>query len=190
MSASPDEITSYLDRMRRGDAGARDSLFPLVYDELRRLASQAFRGRQGQTLQPTALVHEAYLHLAGGEGAAWESRAHFFAVASMAIRQILIQHARRRVALKRGGDRERLTLADVATPSRDAEVDLLALDEALDLLAARDERQARIVQLRFFGGLSVDEVAEVVGVSKTTVEGEWRMARAWLRRQLDPERRP
>src|SRR5262249_23085023 len=149
---------SYLDRIRRGDAAARERLFPLVYEELRRLASQAFRGRQAQTLQPTALVHEAYLHLAGRDGVAWESRAHFFAVASMAIRQILIQHARRRVALKRGGDRGRVTLADVATPSRDAQVDLLALDEALERLAERDERQARIVQLRFFGGLNVDEV--------------------------------
>ena len=161
-----------------------------LYAELRALAA-SFLGRErvGHTLQPTALVHEAWIRLSSEDDERWADRAHVFAVSAQVMRRVLVDHARRKQAAKRGGDRERITLSPDITPSPDAEeVDLLALDEALDRLAALDERQARVVELRFFAGLTVEEAAEALGVSERTVAGDWRLARAWLSRALDDER--
>jgi len=190
MGSGQGEITRILGEMQRGDPNATDRLLPLVYDELRALAASYFvRQSAGHTLQPTALVHEAYLRLAGNESIEWQSRAHFMAVAARAMRQILINHARDKAAAKRGGDRQRVTLEQAVTPRIDdgREIDLLALDMALQNLARLSERQARIVELRFFGGLTIDETAHVLGVGTTTVEDDWRLARAWLARQLKGE---
>lgn len=187
MDSKQGEITRILGELHRGDAEAADRLLPLVYDELRALAGSFFARQQpGHTLQPTALVHEAYLRLAGSEGAEWESRAHFMAVAARAMRQILINHARDKGAAKRGGGLERVTLEQAVTPriGDDREIDLLELDLALSKLAELDERQARIVELRFFGGLTIAESAHVLGVGTTTVEDDWRLAKAWLAHQL------
>jgi len=158
----------------------------LLYAELRALAADFLRReRSNHTLQPTALVHEAWIRLSDQVGSPWDNRAQFFAIAAQAMRRILIDHARRRQADKRGVGRQRITLASDITPPLDAaEVDLLALDDALDRLAALDARQAKIVELRFFAGLTVDEVAEAIGVSARTVAGDWRLARAWLSRAL------
>jgi RNA polymerase sigma-70 factor (ECF subfamily) len=177
--------TRLLADLARGDDSAAARLLPLVYDELHAVAASYFRRQPpDHTLQPTALVHEAYLRLVRQEDRAWESRAHFMAVASKAMRQILVNHAQRRAAAKRGGDRRRLTLQAELTPAPQQEVELMALDEALKKLAVLSERVGRVVELRFFGGLTVDEVAHVLGVSKRTVEGDWRTARAWLAREL------
>lgn len=182
------ETTRLLVDLGRGDPSAAARLLPLVYDELRALAGRYFRRqRSDHTLQPTALVHEAFLRLVDQTHAQWNDRAHFFAVAAQAMRQILINHALARAAAKRGGGRARIALAEDLAPAAEHEFDALALDEALKQLAELDERKARIVELRFFGGLSVEEVAEVLGVSKTTVESDWRMARAWLSRALSVE---
>jgi RNA polymerase sigma factor (TIGR02999 family) len=170
-----------------GDGGrAAAELFPHVYAELRSIAGRAIRdGGPGSTLQATLLVHEAYLKISGGDGAvSIRNRAHFFALASTAIRQILIQHARKRAAQKRGGSRRRVTLSEAVTPGGGGEYDILALEEAMTRLAAVDERAARVVQLKFFGGLSTEEMAEVLSVSRSTVEDDWRVARAWLKREL------
>ena len=172
--------------MQRGDAAAADRLLPLVYDELRAMAgSYMARRPPGHTLQPTALVHEAYLRLAGSEGDAWQSRAHFMAVAGRAMRQILINHARDKAAAKRGGDRDRVTLDEAVAISDVRELDVIALDLALSKLADLNERQARIVELRFFGGLTIPEASHVLGVGTTTVEDDWRLAKAWLSRELE-----
>jgi len=185
MAGERGEITRILGELQAGDAEAADRLLPLVYDELRALAGSHMARRQaGHTLQPTALVHEAYLRLAGSEGDPWESRAHFMAVASRAMRQILINHARDKAAAKRGGDRERVTLDEAVAVSDVRVLDVLALDLALSKLAGLNERQARIVELRFFGGLTIAEAAHVLGVGTTTVEDDWRMAKAWLSREL------
>jgi len=181
---SPEEVTRLLDEMRAGDEAAADRLLPVVYDELRARARYYLRsGRPGDTLQPTALVHEAYLKLAG-QPDEWESRTHFYAVAAMAMRQIMIDHARYHAREKRGGDAARVTLADVAAPVSGPDVDALALAEALERLAALSERQARIVEMRYFAGLTVDEVAEALGVSRRTVEADWTFAKAWLKAEL------
>lgn len=160
---------------------------PLVYDELRRLAaSYVRRERAGQTLQATALVHEAYLRLAGARERPWTGRTHFLAIAAISMRQILVDRARRRAAGKRGGARERITLDEslLSDTPDGAGVDLVALDDALQRLAALDPQQARIVELRYFGGLTVEETAEVVGVSAATVKRQWTVARAYLKRAL------
>ena len=160
-------------------------LLPLVYDELRRLAAQHLANeRAGHTLQPTALVHEAYLSLIDGDGRRFADRTHFFRAAAEAMRRILIDHARRKSSLKAGGDWRRVTLADVDAIVEDGGVDLLALDEAMGKLAAIDRRKAELVTLRFFGGLSNDEAAEVLGVSPSTADNDWAYARAWLRVEL------
>jgi RNA polymerase sigma factor (TIGR02999 family) len=168
--------------------GHRDALaplLPLVYDELRRLADRALgRERPGHTLQPTALAHEAYLRLVAQRAPRWQHRAHFLAMAAQIMRRILVDHARARHAAKRAGQRARLTLTGLAAYTPERSVDLEALDEALARLAALDERQSRIVEFRFFGGLSIDETAEVLGISPATVKREWTMAKAWLRRAL------
>ena len=173
---------------RDGDGRPAAELFPQVYAELRAIAGRELRRRgPGATLQPTLLVHEAYLAVARGDGAmSIRSRAHFLAVASTAIRQVLIQHARKRAAHKRGGAHRRVTLDEGVTPGggEGGEYEILALEEALTRLAAVDERAVRVVQLKYFGGLSVEEMAEVLSVSRSTVEDDWRVARAWLKREL------
>ncbi len=189
MGSSTGEVTRILAELNQGDGSATERLLPLVYDELRALAGSYFARRQaGHTLQPTALVHEAYVKLAGSEGQ-WQNRAHFMAVAAKAMRQILMNHARDKAAVKRGGGAAKITIVEAVTPvtgESDAgrQLDLIALDEALTKLAAVSERQARITELRFFGGLTIADTAHVVGVSTTTVEDDWHMARAWLGREL------
>lgn len=162
-----------------------DELVPLVYDELRRLAAGYLRRESpGNTLQPTALVHEAFLKLAQQNRVDWQGRTHVLAIGAKAMRRILVDHAKRKQRIRHGGRLKRIALDDTAALSPERDEDLLAVDEALDKLAAVDERQAAIVELRFFGGMTVEEVAEALGLSKRTVEGEWTMVRAWLRREL------
>ncbi len=162
-------------------------LMPLVYDELRRLAQgQLRRERVAHTLQPTALVHEAYLRVIDQDQVDWESRAHFLAIAAKVMRQVLIDHARRRGAQKRGGEWQRITIGKAeSSQDREEEVDLIALDDALKKLAEMDERKSRVVELRFFGGLSMPEVATALNVSQRTAEADWYMARAWLRAEIE-----
>jgi RNA polymerase sigma-70 factor (ECF subfamily) len=168
-----------------GDASAASRLLPIVYDELRALAAEWLkRNRRDHTLQPTALVHEAYLRLVDQTNPHWQNRAHFYAVAVKAMRQILIDHARRHDAAKRGGNWRRLSLDEAIDAMPMTDVDVLALDEALTRLAALNQRQADIVELRFIAGLSVEEAARVLNVSPRTVKFDWRMARAWLSREL------
>jgi RNA polymerase sigma-70 factor (ECF subfamily) len=175
------EVTLLLARAGQGDADATARLLELVYAELRDLAGGYARGqRAGHTLQPTALVHEAFLKLVHGGEPAFGDRAHFLAVAATAMRQILTDHARARAAQKRGGAWEKVSLSDLRISAEEDEIDLLALDDALAKLAAFDPRKHRVVELRFFGGLTVEEVARVLDLSTTTVESEWRAARAWL----------
>ncbi len=182
------DATRIVNALAAGDHQAAEQLMPLVYDEFRRLADDYLRQEtRAITLQPTALVHEAYLKLIDQTRVNWQGRTHFFAVGAQAMRRILVDHARARHRAKRGGGWQRVTLDEhlLLSPQRDA--DLLAVDEAIEKLAKLDPRQARIVELRFFGGLSVEEVAEVLGVSKRTVENEWKIIRAWLRRELSEE---
>jgi RNA polymerase sigma factor (TIGR02999 family) len=184
-SDQPGDVTLLLERWSAGDASALDELTPLVYAELRKLAAgYVRRERPGHTLQATALVNEAYLRLIGHRGGAWSGRSHFYGIAARLMRQILVEHARKHRAEKRGGDRVAVSLdhADEVTSAPD--VDILAVHEALERLAAFDDQQARIVELRFFGGLSIAEAAEVLGVGHATVERDWSMARAWLRKEL------
>jgi RNA polymerase sigma factor (TIGR02999 family) len=187
------EVTRILSELSERP-GAASRLMPLVYGELRALAGRFFAAQPvGHTLQPTALVHEAYLRLVGKTQVAWSGRAHFFAVAAKAMRQILVNHAEARNARKRGGGRDRVSLSEVleSTPGAPPavsppgrEVDLHALHDALRRLEELDERQARIVELRYFGGMTVTEAAHVLNVSTSTVEKDWRMARLWLLREL------
>ena len=183
----PGEVTRILGEMREGDESAAARLFPLVYSELRALAGALFRReRAGHTLQPTAVVHEAWIRLAGGKEPDYRDRTHFLAVAARAMRQVLVDHARGRDREKRGGQWQKVTLAeDRDAPSGpEGDVEILALNDALEALAQLHERQARIVELRYFGGLSVPEAAEVLGVATRTVEKDWTMAKAWLLRAL------
>ena len=173
-------------RASRGDRPSLDTLLPLVYDELRRLAAHYLRGeRPRQTLQPTALVHEAYLRLLKDRPDRWQNRAHFCAIAAHLMRQILIERARARDAQKRGGGAPRVTF-DEALPvtAPGGHVDLIALDSALERLAALDADHARIVELRYFGGLTIEETADAMGTSPATVKRHWALARAWLAREL------
>lgn len=180
-----DSVTVLLRRAAAGNPEASASLFSAVYDELRRVAASALRReRAGHTLQPTALVHEAYVRLAAEPGERWRDRTHFLATAALAMRRILVDHARRRNALKRRHDERQVPLDTLAAAADTPDVDILALDRALLDLAALDPRQARVVELRFFGGLSVEETAEVVGASIRTVKRDWQAARAWLRRAM------
>jgi RNA polymerase sigma factor (TIGR02999 family) len=186
----------------RRSAGAKaDELMPQVYDELRRLAANYLRQeRPGQTLQATALVHEAFLRLSKEKNQPWQNRTHFLAIAALSMRQILVQRARARNAEKRGGGAEKIQLDDqiiareAASPGRSPErevggtgIDVLALDAALDKLAALDPQQAKIVELRYFGGMTVEEVAEALDISPATVKRHWTVARAWLHKELRPE---
>jgi RNA polymerase sigma-70 factor (ECF subfamily) len=167
------------------DRQSLDSLLPLVYQELRRLAAAYIRReRPGYTLQPTALVNEAYLRLLKDDPARWQNRAHFCAIAAHSMRQILIERARARAAQKRGGARARVTLDEALVAGGERSIDLVALDEALERLAAIDPEQARLVELRFFGGLTVEETADAMDISPATVKRHWTVARAWLAREL------
>ena len=179
------QITQLLVRWREGDQRALDELMPLVYDELRRLAAHYMRGeRPGHTLQTSALVNEAYLRLAGQEEIQWQSRAHFFAIAAQAMRRILVDHARRRGGQKRGGGAPKVALDEALIISADRAAEVVALDEALTRLAEVDPRKSRVVELRFFGGLSVEDTAEVLSVSPGTVMREWTFIKAWLKREI------
>jgi len=181
---STQDISRMLHDWSNGDEAMPARLMPLVYDELRRLADHYLRGeRPDHTLQPTALVHEAYLRLTDQTGMTWQNRAHFFAVAAQSMRQVLVDHARSHRAAKRGSG-QKLALDEAAGISQPQEVDLLALDEALSRLAVLDPQQSRIVELRYFGGLTVEETAEVMGLSPRTVKRAWQMAKAWLRLQI------
>ena len=174
-----------MQRWGGGDQSALDELTPLVYAELRKLAAAYLRReRPGHTLQATALVNEAYLRLVGRKHGRWQGRSHFYGIAARLMRQVLVEHARRRRAEKRGGGLLAVTLAQADEVAGAPEVDVLAVHEALERLAAFDEQQARIVELRFFGGLSIEEAAEALGVGHATVEREWGLARAWLRKEL------
>jgi len=178
-------ITHLLKEWSDGDRQALDKLTPLVYEELRHHAARYLRReRRGHTLQTTALIHEAYLRLIDARDVHWQSRAHFFAIAANLMRRILVEHARRRDADKRGGSHIRVQLDDALAVADEPDVDLLAIDEALDRLAAIDPQQARVVELRFFSGLSVEETAAALGVSPKTVKRDWSVARAWLRREI------
>jgi RNA polymerase sigma factor (TIGR02999 family) len=184
-SSRSSQVTQLLDKCEPGDRPAGEQLFEDVYTELRALAARYLhRERKNHTLQPTALVHEAYLKLVGHTRVAWQGRAHFLAVAAQAMRQILVDHARRHRAAKRGGHRHRIALDDNLVVKSSRDVDLLVMEDALTKLTKLDPRQAQMVELRFFGGLSVAEVAKVMGLSKRSVEREWTMVRAWLRREL------
>lgn len=179
------DLTQLLDRVAGGSTGARAELIEVVYARLRAMAARQLQG-SANTLQPTALVHEAYMKLFAGADPAWEGRNHFFGAAASAMRQAAVEHARQQGAQKRGGQWSRLTMSGLDLPSgRAGDVDVLELDEALKELSALSERQARIVELRFFAGLEIKEAARVLGVSPRTVELDWRTARAWLRSRLE-----
>ncbi len=185
MATPSHQITQILDAMGSGDSDAADRLLPLVYDELRGIA-RAFMAKEkpGQTLQPTALVHEAYIRLLGKDAPRWDNRAHFFTAAAEAMRRILIENARHKTALKRGGDQLRITLGDVADGESARFEELLALDEALQRLEERDAAMAQVVKLRYFAGLTVEETAKALDTSPRSVNRHWTAARAWLRREL------
>jgi len=190
MTGSPAEISALLAEMRSGRKDALGRLLPLVYKELRRLAGRCMRDeRPGHTLQPTALVHEAYLRLAGQERANWQNRAQFMAIAGQLMRRLLVDHARKRHAAKRGGALVTLeeSIRDPCSPVALPE-EILVVNEALDRLASLDPQQSRVVELRYFAGLSAEETAEAMGISQRTVEREWALAKAWLRTQLAEEK--
>ena len=186
------EVTRLLSRAQAGERQATDDLFPIVYEELRELAGKFLSSeRAGHTLQPTALVNEAYMRLVGAGGPQWDSRAHFFGAAARSIRRILTDHARAKQSAKRGGNAARVTVEDIADVVPDQGVrlddvgpDLVSLDRALEKLATLDETKARVVELRFFGGLTVEQVAAATGVSASTVARDWQFERLWLHREL------
>jgi RNA polymerase sigma factor (TIGR02999 family) len=182
---SPPNVTEMLNKWKNGDQGVLEKLIPVVYDELRRQAARYLqRERRGHTLQATALIHEAYLRLIDQATMEWKSRAHFYAIAARLMRQILVDHARKRQAGKRGGSDIKVPLEEAMVTTPGKNVDLVGLDEALTRLAVLDPQQSRIVELRYFSGLSVDETAEVLGVSSRTVKRDWNVAKAWLRQQI------
>jgi RNA polymerase sigma-70 factor (ECF subfamily) len=181
------QVTRLLLDWSQGDKAALNQLMPLVYQELRKLASSYLRSeRPDHTLQPTALIHEAYLRMIGGAMPEWQSRAHFFGVAARLMRQILVEHARTRHAAKRGGDQHKISLDDVPEVFAQSDaVELLALDYALTKLSSFDDRRSRILEMRAFGGMSVEETAQALGISERTVKREMRLAQAWMRRELE-----
>jgi RNA polymerase sigma factor (TIGR02999 family) len=182
---SSSQVTELLLQWSQGNPAARETLIPLVYDELRRLARQCLASqRPDHTLQSTALVHEAYVRLVNHSSVHWENRVHFFAVAAQLMRRILVDHARKRLAAKRGGNRLTLTLDDAIALPKKRELDLVALDDALNELAELDQRQSHIVELRFFGGLSIEDASHQLGISPATVKREWATARTWLYQQM------
>jgi RNA polymerase sigma factor (TIGR02999 family) len=185
ISKDPGSTTALLIASGSGDASARDRMLPLIYDELRNLAAAYLRReRAGHTLQPTALVHEAYLRMIDQRQVDWSNRAQFIGLAAVMMRRILVNHARDRIAAKRGGSAERVPLTIVIEQIGAPEIDMLGLHDALERLAAVDARKSQIVELKFFGGLTMDEIAHTVGVSRATVERDWTFARAWLYRAV------
>lgn len=187
---NPANVTQLLERVKGGDNSATDALFPVVYDELRQLATKYLAGeRSGHTLQPTALVNEAYMRLLGPSNATWENRAHFFGAAARAIRRILTDHARTKGALKRGGAADRLPLEEIEDSIRvdDDAPDFVRIDAALEKLAKLDAQKAKVVELRYFGGLTVEQTALALGVSPSTVARDWQFARLWLHRALSED---
>jgi RNA polymerase sigma factor (TIGR02999 family) len=185
MASLMSEFTRVLDQVQQGKEEAADKLLPLVYEELRKLAAHKMAGEApGQTLQPTALVHEAWLRLTGAESRTWDSRGHFFAAAAEAMRRILIERARAKSRLRRGGGGERVPLEHVTIASDDPPETVLAINEALERLAARDPFKAEVVKMRYFVGLSQDEIAQALGVSVPTIRRHWAIARAWLYAEL------
>ncbi len=179
-------VTLLLSRASEGDARATNELFPIVYEELRTIAARFLHSEhRAQTMQATALVHEAYLRLIGDEQTPWDSRAHFFGAAARAIRRILIDHARHRTRIKRGGGLARASLSEALSVCAEPEVDMLGLDDALTRLAAIDPQKARVVELRFFAGLTADQTALTMGISPSTVARDWQFARVWLAREIE-----
>ncbi len=180
-------VTQILNAIEQGRTQATDELLPLVYEELRHLAAQKLsHERPGQTLQPTALVHEAYIRLIGSDSHSWDSRGHFFAAAAEAMRRILVDNARRKRSLKRGGSHQRVELDDQAASQDDqSTVDMIALDEALDKFTRQDKAKAELVKLRYFAGLTGKQAAEVLGISPSTADEHWAYARAWLRLEIE-----
>ena len=184
MPDHPSDVTELLAAAESGDHAALDRVLPLVYDELKLLAASYLRSeRAGHTLQTTGLVHEAYVKLVGQRNTTWQNRSHFFGIAAQAMRQILVDHARRRHALKRDGGRAVTLEEDAAGVNANVD-EILAVDQALQRLAALDERQVRIVELRYFAGLSIEDTAQTLGISPATVKRDWLSAKAWLQREL------
>lgn len=185
-SPAEKDVTTLLLEWSQGSQAALEQVTPLIYDQLRLLAArQLRRERPGHTLQSTALVHEAYLKLIDQQRVQWHDREHFFAVASQMIRRILVSYARSRNSIKRGRGRTMLTFNDVSSPGATSEIDLIALDDALERLSRLDPQQGRIIELRFFGGVSIQGTANLLGISTATVNRDWKLARAWLHRELD-----
>ncbi len=180
------DVTQLLDRMRDGDASASEAIIPLLYTELRAIAAHCLKSeRRGHTLQPTALVHEAFLKLVDQKKAGFRSRGHFMAIAAMVMRRILVSHAGKRAAAKRGGGAARVPLDDELGAGGERNIDLVALDEALNKLAERDARKAKVVEQRFFAGMEMNHIAENLGVSLSTVKRDWEYARTWLMREIE-----
>lgn len=189
MSAPTADVTGLLLQWGQGDQEALGRLIPLVHRELHRIAGRCMAGeRVGNSLQATALVNEAYLRLVDGAAVAWHDRAHFFAVSARVMRRILVDHARARLAEKRGGQAARVTFDEALVVTDEPRMDFVALDDALQALATFDERKSRVIELRFFGGLSVEDTAAVLAVSPATVMGDWRLAKAWLKREMRGDR--
>jgi len=187
--AANGNITELLVGYARGDKEALDKLMPIVYEELRRQAARYLRKeRPGHTLQTTALIHEAYVRLVDQRAVQWQNRAHFFGIAAQLMRRILVDHARTKKRVKRGGSDVRVSINDANVAVKGQDLDVVALDEALQRLAEIDEQQSRVVELRFFSGLTVEETAAVMGISKATVKRDWSMAKAWLHRELTGDR--
>ena len=185
---STQNITQLLERWGTGNKEVLDELLPIVYDELRRQAARYLRReRIGHTLQTTALIHEAYIRLVDQRNVRWQNRAHFFGIASQLMRRILVDHARTKKRAKRGGSDIRVSLTDIVASTKAEDLDVIALDEALNRLATIDQQQARVVELRFFSGLTVEETAEVLSISPATVKRDWSMAKAWLHREISNE---
>jgi len=185
MSEASENVTQLLIDWSRGNKEALDRLVPVVYDELRRQAARYLRReRVGHTLQTTALIHEAYLKLVDQRNVHWQNRAHFFGIAAQLMRRILVDHARTRKRAKRGGSDIRVSLGEATATAAAKDLDIVALDQALDRLAEIDPQQSRVVELRYFSGLNVEETAEVLGISPATVKREWRIAKAWLHREI------
>ena len=188
MPQSSQNVTQLLIGWGKGDKEALDALLPLVYEELRKQAAGYLRReRVGHTLQTTALIHEAYLKLVDQKNVHWQNRAHFFGIAAQLMRRILVDHARTKKRAKRGGSDIRVTFNDANLMGQAKDLDIVALDEALNRLAEIDEQQSRIVELRFFSGLTVEETAEVLAISPATVKRDWSMAKAWLHREISGE---
>jgi len=185
----PENITDLLVSYGRGDKESLDKLMPVVYDELRRQAARYLRREQaGHTLQTTALIHEAYVRLVDQRNVQWQNRAHFFGIAAQMMRRILVDHARTKKRAKRGGSDIRVSLDDATVAVKGQDLDVVAVDEALSRLEQIDKQQSRVVELRFFSGLTVEETAEVMGISPATVKRDWSMAKAWLHRELSGDR--